>query len=132
MGKVNLQDLEELEAKKLKKSLATEIQEKTIADVKIFKGPFLESWFDDYGECVLANSEAKRQAEYVKAGLDEFGRSREQVAMSKAKADLMAKKAKLFADIQAIDLQIQQLRADQFKEQEQKEEKHEHKHKGKK
>jgi len=121
MAKVDLSVLEAKEAKEKKESLLTQIQEKTVGGIKVFKGPSLEDWFDDYGECVLANSEAKRQAEYKKSGLDEFGRTKEVVAMASKKAELLAKKAALFAEIKKIDLQVQQLRSDQFFEEEKKE-----------
>ena len=131
MAKVNLQELKAKEEKDQAKKLLTEIQEQVIGGVKCFKGPSLEDWFDDYGECILANSEAKRQAEYKRSGLDEFGRTREQAGLSKAKAELLAKKAALVAEIKKIDLEIQQLRAEQFSEKAEKHEKKEEK-KGKK
>jgi hypothetical protein len=114
MAKVDLKALEAKAEKDQKESLLTQIQEKVVAGVKVFKGPSLEDWFDDYGECILANSEAKRQAEYKKSGLDEFGRTKEVVAMSSKKAELLAKKASLFADIKKLDLQIQQLKVEDF------------------
>ena len=116
MAKVDLKALEAIGEKQEKENLLTQIQEKVVGGVKVFKGPSLEDWFDDYGECILANSEAKRQAEYEKAGLDTFGRTKEQVAMSSKKAELLAKKAALVADIKKIDLAIQQLKAEDFKE----------------
>lgn len=114
--KVDLKQLEAIEAKKVEKSLLEEIQEKVVGGVKIFKGPSLSDWFDDYGECILANAEAKRQAEFKKAGLDEFGRSPEQALLSKERAKLLAKKAALFAEIKEVDLEIAKLRLEEKQE----------------
>lgn len=118
MAKVNVAELEALEAKQLKTALETQIQEKTVAGKKLFKGPSLPDWFDDYGECILENGEAKRQVEYKRSGLDEFGRTPEQVEYSKEKAALLKKKQKLLEEALAIDIEIQRLKLPEVSEDE--------------
>lgn len=112
MAKVNLKELEEKAELERKKASLSGVQEKELSGKKLFKGPFLEDWFDDYGECLMANTEAKKQAEYKKAGLDEFGRSPEQVLLNKKKAELLLKKAEILKEAAAIDLQIASLRVE--------------------
>lgn len=116
MAKVNIKELEEKAELERKKALAGGMQEKIISGNKLFKGPFLEDWFDDYGECLFANSEAKKQAEYKKAGLDEMGRSKQQIILAKKKAELMAKKADLIKQVTAIEVEIFNLRVSKEEE----------------
>jgi len=122
MAKVDIKALETKDKEQNAKILLTEIQEKVLAGVKVFKGPLLEDWFDDYGECILANSEAKRQKEYKKSGLDTFGRTKELVALSSKKSELLAKKANFLEEVKKIDSKIHKLRAEDFKKAEPKKE----------
>ena len=112
MPKVNLEDLEKEAAKEVEQ--VSTITSKKIGDKTVHKGPHLEDWFDDYGECHLAN-QAEAVRVYNKAnGLDEFGRSASQVALHKAKAKLIAEKQSLLDEAKKIDAKISSLKLEDF------------------
>lgn len=44
----------------------------------IFRGPWLDKYYDSYTECLFKNIEAKRIADNLKQGLNEHGQTKEQ------------------------------------------------------
>ena len=116
MAKVNLEEWEASVALKSKQVSEKGILEKTVEGKTAFKGPFLPDWFDDREECSSENSRARQQAEYRKSGLDEFGRTKRQVALHKKKAELLKKKNSAMEEVIKIDVEIQRLKVEDFEE----------------
>lgn len=110
MAKVDLKEMEKKAEVDRLASKSSGVEEKDVGGKKLFKGQVLPDWYDDYGECLMANTEAKRQAEYKKAGFDEFGRSPDQVALLKAKASLAKERDLLLEKANAINVEIGQLK----------------------
>ena len=113
MPKVNLEELEKQTAKE--EASINKIISKQVGDKTVFKGPILDEWFSDYGECQSENQSAALQASYKEQGLDEFGRTPEQVALAAEKAKLFKKKQELLDKAAEIDVEIAGLTEEDFK-----------------
>lgn len=116
-------DIEELEKKAEKeKSERSGIESKRVGDKTIFRGKVLDSWYENYDECVNANQEAKRQAEFKALGLNEFGQTKEQEAYQKKRQELIRKRQALMEDVAKVDVEISNLKRDSFVAEPKKEE----------
>lgn len=115
---VNIEEVE----KKASKVVAdtNQIVTKEIGGKTYFKGPFLADWFDTYGECQQENQRFSQQKAYKDAGLDEFGRTPAQLALSKAKSELLKQKEEFLKKAQEIDVKIGALKEEDFIKKEKK------------
>lgn len=120
MAKVDLKEVEKQAEQEKASAKSSGVETKEVGGKTYYKGPSLADWFDDYGDCLMANTEAKRQADYKAQGLDEFGRSPEQVLLGKKKAELFLKKASLLKEVAAIDLEIASLKVQKVEKKEEK------------
>lgn len=112
MPKVNVEDLEKEAAREVEQ--VSTITSKKIGDKTVHKGPHLEDWFDDYGECHLANQIEAQRKSYKAQGLDEFGRSPAAVELAKAKSKLIKDKTDLLDEVKKIDAKISSLKLEDF------------------
>ncbi len=100
-------DISKVTAAAKKVKLATDrIETKRIGNASYFKGPHLETWFDDHGEMLKANVDAARIQLLKEQGLNEHGQTPEQVAEHKQRAVLLAKRAEMMKEVARIDVQI--------------------------
>lgn len=108
MAKVNLADLQKEAEKKAKHSDGVEtirVGEKTY-----YKGAYLEDTFDNYTECVQANSEAKSKKDLKAQGLNEFGQTKEQVELHERVQKLLVERSKIAEQLAAKDAEIGRVR----------------------
>lgn len=70
--------------------------------------------YDTHGEALDSLQKEKQQAEYKKLGLDDFGRTPEQVAFSDARAKLLKKRESKIEEVRAIDVEIASLKVEDF------------------
>ena len=61
------------------------MQMRAIGNGVVWKGPWLDKWFDNYTEALYANINFKRNEEYKKQGLNQHAQTKEQEAALKAK-----------------------------------------------
>lgn len=108
MAKVDLKQLEE-EAKK-KKVEEPAIEEKRVGEKLVFRGPQGE-WYDVRGEALAAHIEYKRQLEYKKLGLNEFGQSKEEIEKQSRIRKLIEKRNEIIESARKIDIEIGNIRS---------------------
>lgn len=112
MPQVNVEELEKA-AKKKKDSINT-IETKKVGDTLLFKGPYVDKWFDDRDECARENESFARKEQYKKEGLDEFGRTKSQVLLQAKKKELIFKREEILAKAKQIDKEIASLKESDF------------------
>jgi len=112
---VPIVDVAELE----KKAKAKEEETKSLPTIVIggktyFKGA-KGATYDTHGDALDSLQTEKQQAEYKRLGLDETGRSPEQVALSHERVRLLKEKEKILAKAREIDVKISGLKLENFK-----------------
>ena len=117
---VNLIELEKKEKEKKEKENTLPL--KKIGDKTYFMGAKGEP-YDKHGEALESLQQEKLQAEYKKLGLDEFGRSPAQAALSEAKKKLFNKREEKMAEVKLIDIEIASLKFEDFEKKEKKRQK---------
>jgi len=101
--------------KKAKEKLEAEksVPTQKIGDKTYYKGAE-GKLYDYHGEALDSLQNEKQQAEYKRLGLDENGRSPEQVALSNEKIRLLKKKESVMAEARKIDVEIANLKLEDF------------------
>lgn len=102
---VNIDELEKQAEKDVKEE--SSIVTKIIGDKTVFKGKYLNGWFDSYDECHQENQKKRVMDDNKLLGLNEQGQTPEQVENAKKRADInkqLAEKQKELVDL-AVKLQ---------------------------
>ena len=103
MGKVNPSELEEIAKKKVVDNPT--LQSKYIGDKKVYLGPDGDC-YDSPGEALDLWQNKKLQDEYKAHGLDEHGRSKEDVEKHNKIKALIERRNKKIEEIREIETQI--------------------------
>lgn len=93
---------------------AKSVPTKVIGGKTYFKGSG-DDWYDSHGEALDSLQIEKQKSEYKKMGLDEFGRSPEQILLAQEKASLLKEKEGLLLKARGIDVKIASLKLEDFK-----------------
>lgn len=112
MAEVDVLELEK-EASKKKASI-NRIETKLIGEKQVYKGPFIDKWFDDRDECAQANEDFARKKSYKDQGLNENGQTEAQVLLHEARLSLLKDKEKLLSEARKIDVKIGALKVEDF------------------
>ena len=108
MAKVNLADLQKEADKKAKHTDGVETIK--VGDKTAYKGAYLDDFFDNYTECVQANSEAKSKKDLKAQGLNEYGQTKEQVELHARVQKLLEERSKIAEQLAAKDAEIGRVR----------------------
>ena len=102
-------DIKKLEEENKKKSeTETDIETKEVGGKKYFRGRHLgpDAWYDNYGECLTENQNAKQTTEFRKSGLNQHGQTHEQVEKAKRKNEKLRIRESLLKQLAAVDEEI--------------------------
>lgn len=110
MGLVNIAEKEK-EAKKIKDAKSL-VLIKEINGIKYFSHKDLPEgdWYPTFDEALQAAQELKKQNEYKELGLNESGQTPEDAAKSEKIRELIKKKEEILKQVQAIDIEIAQVK----------------------
>jgi len=117
MAKVDIKDVEKkvFEEEKKKRSLITV---RRYGTKNYYSGPGKDEWYESNGEALEAHQRHKTLEGYKAAGLDEHGRSPEDVERGEKISALITARAKLFDKIREIDQEIGSVRSGRTEEKE--------------
>lgn len=103
MPKVDPEVLEK--AAKKKEEEAKSVPTKLIGGRTYFRGAG-DEWYDNHGEALESLQTEKQQSEFKKLGLDQYGRTKEDVERAEKVKVLVDKRNKLIDEIRVIDIEI--------------------------
>jgi hypothetical protein len=112
MGKVSIAELEKIAAQP--KEEARSIETKKIGDVKIYRGPYVDQWYDDYDECMRINQKAEEVRRFKELGRDEDGRTPAQVRFQAAKQALQKEREGYLKKAAEIGMKMASLKIEDF------------------
>jgi len=99
---------------KAREAAAKSVPTQIIGGQTYFKGAD-DEWYTSHGEALDSLQRDRQIKEYLAQGLDEEGRSPEQVALSEEKARLLKKRESVLEQVREIDIEIGNLTLENFK-----------------